>query len=55
MRIFLGAYLMGVASVLYEKGLISHLLRWGGNWDNDGVILLDQNFDDLPHTELYKP
>lgn len=27
-------------------------LRWGGNWDNDGQIISDQNFIDLPHFEL---
>lgn len=26
-------------------------LRWGGNWDNDGEIISDQNFIDLPHFE----
>ena len=25
--------------------------RWGGNWDEDQVIIDDQNFDDLPHFE----
>lgn len=27
-------------------------LRWGGNWDSDGVIISDQNFIDLPHFEI---
>jgi peptidoglycan L-alanyl-D-glutamate endopeptidase CwlK len=27
-------------------------LRWGGNWDGDGIILTDQSFDDLPHFEI---
>ncbi len=27
-------------------------LRWGGNWDMDGEIISDQNFQDLPHFEL---
>lgn len=27
-------------------------LRWGGNWDNDQVILDDQDFDDLMHIEV---
>lgn len=26
-------------------------LTWGGNWDNDGQIISDQNFVDLPHFE----
>jgi len=32
-----------------ELGII---LRWGGNWDNDGEIITDQNFLDLPHFEF---
>ena len=50
------AYISGVidasAMELYEKGEISHLIRWGANWDGDGIIALDQNFDDYPHHEL---
>lgn len=37
---------------LLESGQITHGVRWGGNWDGDGVILDDQTFDDLPHVEL---
>ena len=43
------------ANELYEKGVISHLVRWGANWDGDGVIDYDQAFDDFPHFELTKP
>lgn len=53
------AYIAGlfdaVAHYLYHSGKISHLIRWGGNWDHDGIIITDQDFDDLPHFELYKP
>ena len=38
--------------MLWEKGLIDHVIRWGGNWDSDGVIIRDQGFDDLVHFEL---
>jgi len=47
--------LIAVASFLFEQGKIQHKLRWGGNWDKDGEILFDQEFDDLPHLELYVP
>lgn len=51
------AYVAGVvqscAIELFEKGEIKHKVRWGGNWDKDGIILQDQSFDDLPHFELY--
>lgn len=52
------SYLMGIikatSEVLLEEGLISHKLRWGGNWDMDGEILTDQTADDRPHVELVK-
>tara|TARA_R110000787_G_scaffold274731_1_gene382816 strand:- start:706 stop:1182 length:477 start_codon:yes stop_codon:yes gene_type:complete len=44
-----------VAKELFEKGEVTSLVRWGGNWDGDGIIDLDQRFDDLPHFELIKP
>jgi len=44
--------ILSCAKELEEKGEIKHSIRWGGNWDNDGVILYDQSFDDLPHFEL---
>lgn len=53
------SYVWGVigtgARVLHAAGEVEHLIRWGGNWDKDGVILDDQSFDDLPHGELYLP
>lgn len=52
---FIAGVIQTVAKELYEKGEVSHIIRWGGNWDNDGVILHDQSFDDLPHFELKKP
>ena len=52
-------YIAGViqttAKRLFKAGQITYLVRWGGNWDEDGVILHDQSFDDLPHFEIYKP
>jgi len=50
------AYIMGIiascASELLEKGKIFHRIRWGGNWDSDGLLVIDQKFQDLPHIEL---
>jgi len=52
------SYVMGhinaVAEMLFAQGKITHKIRWGGNWDMDGEILLDQSFDDRPHIELIK-
>jgi peptidoglycan L-alanyl-D-glutamate endopeptidase CwlK len=50
------SYVAGVidscAEELFEAGEISHKIRWGANWDSDGIIALDHNFDDYPHHEL---
>jgi len=51
---YLAGIIHAVAEMLYEQKVISHKIRWGGNWDMDGVILLDQKFDDRPHFELIK-
>lgn len=47
---------------IYMAGLIigtgralGHDFRWGGNWDEDQIIIDDQNFDDLPHFEYRGP
>lgn len=52
------AYVAGVidscAEELYQAGEISHKIRWGANWDSDGIIALDHSFDDYPHHELIK-
>ncbi|MGB0468557.1 MAG: hypothetical protein ACPGF7_13645 [Pontibacterium sp.] len=49
-----GGYVKAVADRLFDQGLISHRLRWGGDWDRDND-LDDQRFNDLPHFELVKP
>ena len=53
------SYLAGmiefIAKQLYMNKEISHLIRWGGNWNGNSEILTDQSFDDRPHYELYKP
>lgn len=49
---YIAGVVQATAVELFDAGKISHKIRWGGNWDMDGVILLDQNFDDAPHFEL---
>jgi len=49
-RYFAG-YVTGVADILHSEGLITHRLRWGGDWDRDTQVK-DNNFNDLPHFEL---
>jgi peptidoglycan L-alanyl-D-glutamate endopeptidase CwlK len=47
-------HVMLIARQLYDAGKITHLVRWGGDWDMDGRTR-DQKFNDLPHFELYRP
>jgi len=49
---YLAGLIHAVAEILLKQGKITHRLRWGGNWDMDGTILIDQSFDDSPHLEL---
>ena len=51
---YLAGLIHGVTEMLLVEGKITHKIRWGGNWDMDGVILIDQTFDDRPHFELIK-
>ncbi len=50
------AYIAGVisscAEELFDKGVVRYKIRWGANWDSDGIIDYDQEFDDFPHFEL---
>jgi peptidoglycan L-alanyl-D-glutamate endopeptidase CwlK len=48
---FFGGYVCGVAERLKRDGAISHILRWGGDWDCDRIFK-DQTFNDLVHFEL---
>ena len=52
------AYIAGVidscAQELFLRGIITHKIRWGANWNSDGIIDYDQAFDDFPHFELVK-
>ena len=48
---FFAGYVKRVAEELLRKRIITHRLRWGGDWDGDGRTL-DERFKDLPHFEL---
>jgi peptidoglycan L-alanyl-D-glutamate endopeptidase CwlK len=49
---YLAGLIHGITEMLLKEGKITHRIRWGGNWDMDGTILIDQSFDDRPHFEL---
>lgn len=50
----LAGIVRGIATSLYLQGKISHLVRWGGDWDGDFDVR-EKQWDDSPHYELYKP
>jgi peptidoglycan LD-endopeptidase CwlK len=52
---YLSGIIHAVSEMLFASEKITHKIRWGGNWDMDGVILIDQSFDDRPHFELVLP
>lgn len=43
--IYMAGLIIGVGRAL------GYDFRWGGNWDEDQIIIDDQNFNDLPHIE----
>ena len=49
---YLAGLIQSTAQQLYKQGTITHVIRWGGNWDSDMDFFDDSNFFDLPHFEL---
>lgn len=49
---YIAGVIEAVSDYLYEEKIITHRVRWGGNWDRDKVLLIDQAFDDACHFEL---
>lgn len=49
---FLGGYILATAEKLLEERKMRFRIRWGGNWDGDGIIKADQRLIDLPHFEI---
>lgn len=49
---YVAGMMFAVAEKLFQEGRITHKIRWGADWDNDGIIDYDQRFDDYPHIEL---
>lgn len=51
---YVGGIIESCAEELLNECKITHKVRWGANWDQDGVIDYDQSFDDYPHFEIIK-
>ena len=50
---YVAGSIIAIAEMLYRLGIIEHKVRWGGDWNKNGVIKKDQKFQDLVHLELY--
>lgn len=48
---YFAGFVLGVADQLRSVGLISHAIRWGGDWDSDTEVK-DNRFNDLCHFEI---
>ncbi len=48
---FFAGYVMGIAQRLKDEGKISHVVRYGGDW-NGNKNIDDERFKDLVHFEL---
>lgn len=48
----LSGIIQTLAHTLYKEGVITHSIRWGGDWNQNGQTL-DHTFFDAPHFELY--
>jgi peptidoglycan L-alanyl-D-glutamate endopeptidase CwlK len=45
-------YFVIAGSIMAIASLKGVKLRWGGDWNGNGVVCTDQNFDDIGHFEL---
>lgn len=51
---YLAGHILCTAKRLLKEGKVTHKLRSGGNWDDDGIFVYDHSLKDLPHYEIYK-
>lgn len=49
---YVAAIIICTAQFLYEDNKMSHKVRAGINWDDDGLLLYDHTLWDRPHIEL---
>lgn len=48
---YFGGFVMGIARRLKDEGKITHEIRYGGDWDQDGNVI-DESFVDAVHFEI---
>lgn len=42
------------SNFLFDNQITDVKIRWGGDWDQDQTLVVDQNLVDLPHFEIFK-
>lgn len=50
--LYLMGLVKGIANKLFIEGKVKHQIKNGANWNNDGQIVYDHDFIDLPHFEI---
>lgn len=53
--IYFAGFVKATAQALYNEELITHLVRWGGDWVNDTMLNKAGELNDLDHFELIVP
>jgi peptidoglycan L-alanyl-D-glutamate endopeptidase CwlK len=49
--IYFAGLVMYIAQEMYNKGEIAHKIRYGGDWNKNGIIS-DESFQDIDHFEI---
>lgn len=49
--VYFAGFIMGVSNMLMAQGKITHIVRWGGDW-NSNTQVKDESFRDYGHFEL---
>ena len=49
--VYFAGYIMVIAKMLLAQGKMTHVIRWGGDWDSD-TLFKDESFRDFGHFEL---
>lgn len=52
--IYYAGMVKAIGEIFIEEGKVTHVIRWGGDWDMD-TETSDNKFNDLVHFELVKP
>jgi len=49
---YLAGVIMGLSSYFKSIGKVENEMVWGANWDDDGELVNDHTFIDMPHFQI---